>query len=108
MKHPPMDLSRFAKCTIKKPAICDLLMVDEFRRAVGEFDGEITDEWMLVVVEGLYRETSTSEDLAIKMLEDGFIIELENRKQKHELLRNKAKLLRQVVQHNGETQKELP
>ncbi len=50
MKHPPMDLSRFAKCTIKKPAICDLLMVDEFRRAVGEFDGEITDEWVVKTV----------------------------------------------------------
>lgn len=94
MKHPPMDLSRFAKCTIKKPAICDLLMVDEFKCAVNEFDGEITDEWVVKTVEEFAIKTATPKELAEQMLADGRAVELEKRKLSHAILQEKVRKIR--------------
>ncbi len=102
MKHPPMDLSRFAKCTIKKPAICDLLMVDEFRRAVGEFDGEITDEWIVKTTYRLAKELKSNSDIAQEYIIAGRQKDLVKRRLGYYTLHQQEKVFRREYPDYGE------
>ena len=91
IKHPPMDLSRFSKCTIKTPAICDLLLIEEFKAAVDAYQGEIDDKWVIDLTFEIGSKLKSNSEIANQYIEAGRSDELTNRRIAYSRCKTKMK-----------------
>ena len=96
-----VDLSRFEACTIKKPKLCDLMRLKEFRAHVDAYHGQITDQWVLATTKQVEQELRTSEQLAKHILDAYGVEALRKRKRKHHYCKKAVLYLERSVNDNG-------
>ena len=99
IKHPPMDLSRFSKCTIKTPAICDLLLIEEFKAAVDAYQGEIDDKWVVDLTFEIGSKLKSNSEIANQYIEAGRSDELRKRQHNYGIVSKKIHYFRKKYKH---------
>ena len=85
------DLSRFKNCTIKRAALCDLMGIPEFVKALeAENEFAVSDQWVAKIVNSLVTDLRMSREEKRSLSQD----EIKNRQRQQTQASNVMRLIK--------------
>lgn len=97
------DLSRFHQCSIRPILLVDLLRLPEFRAALDNYTGIVTDAWVIRTAERIERDLRSTPEYVEKIIVtygvDGFHKHQNKQIRCHKTLK---KIRKELAQHGAE------